>query len=209
MDRMGYKTESGIVIGNVEAKYETRNPVARALMNGFLSVFDGLVRRTGASEAHEIGCGEGHLSARMAGMGLTVQSCDFSHDIIATARKMNFRLQISYSVRSIYDLNPETDRAPLVVCCEVLEHLEDPEKGLLKLAEITGQYCILSVPHEPFWRALNIVRGKYLGDFGNTPGHIQHWGKHDFIKFVSRRFEIIEARSPIPWTMLLCRPKSA
>jgi 2-polyprenyl-3-methyl-5-hydroxy-6-metoxy-1,4-benzoquinol methylase len=206
---MNYKTESGTVIGNVEAKYETRNPIARALMNGFLSAFDDLVRRTGASEAHEIGCGEGHLSARMAGMGLRVRSCDFSHDIIATAMTINSRPQIGYSVRSVYELSPETDRAPLVVCCEVLEHLEYPEKGLRQLAKITGEYCILSVPREPLWCALNMARGKYIGDFGNTPGHIQHWGKISFIKFVSSQFEIVEIRSPLPWTMLLCRPRSA
>lgn len=58
-------------------------------------------------------------------------------------------------------------------------------------------------------RLLNMARGKYIGDFGNTPGHIQHWGKKHFVKFVSGQFEVVETRSPLPWTMLLCRPRSA
>jgi hypothetical protein len=30
------------------------------------------------------------------------------------------------------------------------------------------------VPREPIWRIGNMARGRYLGDLGNTPGHIQH-----------------------------------
>ncbi len=206
---MNYKTESGTVIGNVEAKYESKNPISRALMNGFLAAFDHLVLRTGATEVHEIGCGEGHLSARMARMGLTVRSSDFSHEIIEQAAALNSSPQISYAVRSIYDLSAKTDRAPLIVCCEVLEHLEDPDKGLAILAKVTDGHCILSVPREPLWRALNMARGKYIDDFGNTPGHIRHWGKSGFVRFVSSQFDILEVLSPLPWTMLLCRPKSA
>lgn len=206
---MNYKTEDGTIIGNVDAKYETRNPIARALMNGFLSAFEQLVLRTGVTHVHEIGCGEGHLSMRLANMGMSVRACDFSHEIIAQAKALNTSPKIEYSVRSIYDMDRERDRSSLIICCEVLEHLEDPEKGLAKLAEVTGEYCILSVPREPVWRILNMVRGKYIADLGNTPGHVQHWSKSAFEHFVSGRFEIIESCSPLPWTMLLCRPKFA
>ncbi|HAK61730.1 MAG TPA: methyltransferase type 11 [Alphaproteobacteria bacterium] len=206
---MEYRTEDGTVIGNVDKKYESRNPIARALMNGFLSSFDDLVRRAGVTSVHEVGCGEGHLSARLARMELNVRSSDFSRQIVEQAASLNPSPRIKYSVRSIYDLNPETDKAPLVVCCEVLEHLEQPLRGLQQLSKITGEYCLLSVPREPVWRILNMARGKYLRDFGNTPGHIQHWGKKSFAKFVSQQFEVIEIRSPLPWTMLLCRPYPA
>ncbi len=32
---MQYETESGTVIGNVENKYDTRNPISQILMDGF------------------------------------------------------------------------------------------------------------------------------------------------------------------------------
>ncbi len=32
---MQYETESGTVIGNVENKYDTRNPISQMLMDGF------------------------------------------------------------------------------------------------------------------------------------------------------------------------------
>ena len=35
------------------------------------------------------------------------------------------RGSVTFSVKSIYDLDSTTDGAPLLVCCEVLEHLEN------------------------------------------------------------------------------------
>jgi hypothetical protein len=61
------------------------------------------------------------------------------------------------------------------------------------------------VPREPLWRVLNLARGKYLADLGNTPGHVNHWSRGGFLDLLSRRFEIVEARTPLPWTMALCK----
>jgi hypothetical protein len=50
-----------------------------------------------------------------------------------------------------------------------------------------------------------MARGKYLGALGNTPGHVNHWGRGAFLQLMSRRFDILQVRSPLPWTMVLCR----
>ena len=36
---------------------------------------------------------------------------------------------------------------------------------------------LVSVPREPLWRGLNMARGAYMRDLGNTPGHVNHWSK--------------------------------
>jgi 2-polyprenyl-3-methyl-5-hydroxy-6-metoxy-1,4-benzoquinol methylase len=205
--RNAARTEKGVVIGNVDDKYGTRNPIARRLMQGFTDGLDALIERTGMVDVHEIGCGEGHLSARLAQRGFRVRACDFSEAIIAEAKSLHGHLPIDFTIKSIYDLSPETDRAPVIICCEVLEHLETPERALQRLREVTGDWCILSVPREPIWRLLNMMRMKYLGDLGNTPGHLQHWSQSSFLRFVATQFEIVEVRSPLPWTQVLCRPK--
>jgi hypothetical protein len=92
-----------------------------------------------------------------------------------------------------------------VVCCEVLEHLDDSARGVDILAELARPYLLASVPREPLWRALNMARGKYLGAFGNTPGHLNHWSREGFLRLLRRRFDVIEMRTPLPWTMALCR----
>jgi hypothetical protein len=63
----------------------------------------------------------------------------------------------------------------------------------------------VSVPREPLWRALNVARGAYLAQLGNTPGHVNHWSKRAFVSLLGRYGEVVEARSPFPWTMLLVR----
>jgi hypothetical protein len=68
-----------------------------------------------------------------------------------------------------------------------------------------GGHLLVSVPREPLWRALNMARGAYLRDLGNTPGHVNHWTKRGFTSLLSRHGDVIEARSPFPWTMLLVR----
>ena len=94
----------------------------------------------------------------------------------------------------------------MVVCSEVLEHLENPRKALENLINATRNYLILSVPREPIWRILNILRGKYWSDFGNTPGHIQHWGSYNFIRFLKNdEMKIVKVKRPFPWTMVLLK----
>ncbi len=196
--------EDDIPVGNVYEKYTTRNPVARYLVANFLSTVVALVRSAGARNIHEVGCGEGELAHIIAQAGIsTVKGTDFSGAMIELAAS-KFR-DIEFRQRSIYDLRADQDAADLVVCCEVLEHLVDPRRALERLASISRQHCLLSVPREPLWRALNCLRGSYLSQFGNTPGHVQHWSRAEFLRLVGKYFEIVEVRSPIPWTVVLCR----
>jgi 2-polyprenyl-3-methyl-5-hydroxy-6-metoxy-1,4-benzoquinol methylase len=136
------------------------------------------------------------------------QTTTLSKDVIEIARENAFSRGLEktlFQTRNIYELKAGEDSAELIVCIEVLEHLEDPEAGLRALQKVTTQSLILSVPREPLWRALNLARGKYILRLGNTPGHVQHWSKHEFVQLVSKYFEVVEVRSPFPWTMVFCR----
>jgi 2-polyprenyl-3-methyl-5-hydroxy-6-metoxy-1,4-benzoquinol methylase len=193
--------------GNVYDKYATRNPVERRLVGGFLEQLGELVERTGARDAHEVGCGEGELSIMLARRGLAVRGSDISPEVVEEARTRAEAagLEVTYRAASIDELEPTADAAELVVCCEVLEHLPDPERGLATLAALARPWLIVSVPREPIWRALNLARFKYVGALGNTPGHLGHWSRRSFLEFIGERVEIVEARNPLPWTMALCR----
>jgi 2-polyprenyl-3-methyl-5-hydroxy-6-metoxy-1,4-benzoquinol methylase len=94
-----------------------------------------------------------------------------------------------------------------MICCEVLEHLDEPHTALKALQKVVSNHIIMSVPREPLWRFLNLIRGKYILSAGNTPGHVQHWSRTAFLELVSQYFDVIEIRSPLPWVMVLCRSK--
>jgi len=202
-------TAEETVGGNVYPKYTTRNPIARHLVGNFMRSLHQLVRQSGATTVHEIGCGEGFLATALAATRLRVRGSDLSANAIAQARvrATEFGLEIPFRVASLYDLAPETDAAELVLCCEVLEHVPDPERALAVLTALARPHLIVSVPREPLWRVLNVARGRYLRDLGNTPGHVQHWSRSGFRRLVERHAEVVAVRSPVPWTMLLCRAR--
>ena len=202
--------EDGVVIGNAYDKYGSSNPIVKWMMHGFESALSEFVTKASPESIHEIGCGEGYWVLRWNEQGISARGCDFSTGVIEIARENSINRGLSPSLfesRSIYDLDAGQDSADLVVCCEVLEHLESPEVALQVLQRVTRQYLIVSVPREPLWCVLNLARGKYITRWGNTPGHIQHWSKRGIIKLVSKYFKIVETRSPLPWTMLLCCPR--
>jgi len=199
--------EDGIIVGNAYDKYGSRNPVVRYIMNGFEGALSELVNSVAPNTIHEIGCGEGFHTLNWRQQGLDARGSDFSSKVIEIARSNAQSRKLSadlFTTRTIYDLQPGTDSADLIVCCEVLEHLERPSLALQSLQKIATKHVILSVPREPVWRALNMLRGKYLTSLGNTPGHIQHWSRRKFIELVSQFFVVNQVKSPLPWTMLLC-----
>ena len=201
--------EDGVIAGNVTDKDAVRNPVARWLVRRFHEELGDLVARTGAVDVHEVGCGEGHLTAKLAAPGRRLRASDFSRQVIELARGEAAArgLAVELRVASVYELDPTRDAAELVVCSEVLEHLEDPSRALDVLAKLARPWLLASVPREPLWRSLNMARGAYLRDLGNTPGHLQHWSKGAFLRFLSTRVDVVEVRTPLPWTIALCRTR--
>ncbi len=196
------------IAGNYYNKYESQNPIAQWLTSNFKSNLLDLIRKTDARDIHELGCGEGYLSTYINDQ-IQVEyfrASDFSDEIILTANEIHGGQGITFSQRSVYDITL-ADRAQLMICCEVLEHLEEPRLALEKIRQLSPEFAIFSVPREPLWRITNMARLKYLRDLGNTPGHLQHWSKKAFITMIDTYFEIDEIRSPYPWTMLLCKPR--
>jgi SAM-dependent methyltransferase len=196
--------------GNVYDKYGTTNPIARRLMAGFMSELDELVAVTGATEAHEVGCGEGELAIRLARKGVRMRGTDAFPQVLEEARRRASAagVEIDFEATRAEDLDPAHHGAELILCCEVLEHLADPGRALEVLASLATPWLIASVPREPLWRALNLARLSYVGELGNTPGHLNHWSKREFVRFLTSSFEVVEVRSPTPWTMVLCRVQS-
>jgi 2-polyprenyl-3-methyl-5-hydroxy-6-metoxy-1,4-benzoquinol methylase len=106
---------------------------------------------------------------------------------------------------SAEDLPFAEDEFDLATAIEVLEHVPDPRRTLAEMARCARRHLLVSVPREPLWRMLNIARGAYVGQLGNTPGHLNHWSKRSFARLLAEHGEIAELRSPFPWTMLLVR----
>jgi ubiquinone/menaquinone biosynthesis C-methylase UbiE len=156
----------------------------------------------------EVGCGSGYSTERIKEMlpkNVEFTASDIEDENVKNAKK---KLGKSFVVtkESVYDLQRKDKSIDLIFLLEVLEHLEYPDKALKELKRVGRNYVIIGVPREPIWRILNMARLKYLKDFGNTPGHIQHWGRRSLLKFLkSKGFEIVGVENPLPWTIVLVK----
>ncbi|MBL4575760.1 MAG: class I SAM-dependent methyltransferase [Opitutaceae bacterium] len=185
------------------SKYSEAGIIGKTLIDNFYRNIDKLLINADIKQALEVGCGHGystHYLAKSLGKN-HIEASEFDECMIPDAKTRNPGVLISQE--SIYQLQREENSFDLVLALEVLEHLEDPNKALEELQRVTSRYCIVSVPREPLWRCLNMARGKYLKDMGNTTGHINHWSKKKFIHLVRQYFERIKVLTPLPWTIIL------
>lgn len=204
--------------GNYYDKYHSHNPIVKWMMSNFrTSMMELLAEVKKPVYICEAGCGEGEISIFLHELyaEARIDAFDISEKVVREAK--NRITGINFLVGDIYSMtviNPDemvkyvlkNNVYNLVVCSEVLEHLENPESALKRIKELLAEdgVALLSVPNEPIWRILNILRGKYWKELGNTPGHIQHWSKKSFYAMLKKNdWNIIDTKSPFPWTMVL------
>lgn len=198
-----------MIAGNFEDKYNTKNPISRILVNNFLSTFKNLLDEIDESKKIvEVGVGEGYLTKIISDKfpDSQIWASDISKDIIKVANDNLKGRKVHLDIEDTQNLSYANDMFDLCVCCEVLEHVQNPKKALSEIRRITRNKVILSVPSESLWRLLNMLRLKYLLSFGNTPGHVNHWTPAQFIRLVEGSgFKVISRKLPLPWQMLLIK----
>ena len=206
MEKNKIITEDGIIAGNVYDKFNSKNMLVKLMMKNFFKAINDCLEPLQLNSIHEVGCGEGYLTDFLSKYTKEIIASDFSSKIIEIARKNVSKKNIDFKVADIFDLHPKNnDRAELIICSEVLEHLNEPERAIKVLKNIAKPYLLFSVPREPLWHFLNLSRLKYIKKFGNTPGHIQYWTKNKLVSLLKKNNLIIKnVICPIPWTIVLC-----
>jgi 2-polyprenyl-3-methyl-5-hydroxy-6-metoxy-1,4-benzoquinol methylase len=206
-------SKDGVVTGNTYDKYGSTNPVVRRLMAGFERSLDELFELAAPSSLLDVGCGEGVLVHRWAERvgGGRVVGIDLEEESIQAgwqqrqAPNLEYRVMEAGRADRVENLPFTVNEFDLVSAIEVLEHVPDPEHTVSEMARCAERHLLVSVPREPLWRMLNMARGAYWSALGNTPGHLNHWSRRSFVQLLSRHGEVVEVRSPFPWTMLLVR----
>jgi SAM-dependent methyltransferase len=196
-------TAAATPTGNTYDKYASTNPIEQKMMAGFMASLDRLLAGVDPTRILEIGVGEGHVMTRVRER--------FPQATLVGLDLPDAELAGHWRNEGLPCMFGDATRLPfadgtfdLVMAIEVLEHVPGPDAALRELERVctSGGTLVASVPFEPVWRLGNMARRRYLRDWGNTPGHVNHWTRWGFSRFVSGRFSVAEVASPLPWTMV-------
>jgi SAM-dependent methyltransferase len=185
-----------------EGKYRSRNPVVRHLVGRFLQRVTELAASERPRRILEVGCGEGIVLATLAARlpGSRFDGLELDEPALKAARK---RCPGATLVRGDACALPFGDQSfDLVVCLEVLEHLPEPARALRELRRVARAGCLLSVPHEPFFRLGNLLRGRNVTRLGDPTDHLQHWGAREFTAFCERELAVRTRTTAFPWLIV-------
>jgi 2-polyprenyl-3-methyl-5-hydroxy-6-metoxy-1,4-benzoquinol methylase len=201
---------TAVPTGNTYDKYGSTNPVVRRLMTGFERTLDELFGQAAPASVLDVGCGEGVLTEQWADRIAPgrIIGIDLDDPKLTAEWDGRRRPNLTFAPMEVERLAFADNEFELVAATEVLEHVTEPERALAEMARVASRHLLVSVPHEPLWRALNMARGAYLRQLGNTPGHLNHWTRRSFVTLLGRYGEVAEVRAPFPWTMLLVRVRA-
>lgn len=189
-------------------KHTSKNPLQKFLINNFYSTLLSLIKPLNPKTVLDAGCGEGFTLNKLMlnKIGQNIEGVEYSKEAIDLGNKLFPKAKIKQG--SIYEL-PYKDRSfDLVVCTEVLEHLENPAKALKEIVRVSKKNLIISVPNEPFFMLGNFIRGKNLSKLGNDPGHINHWTFISFTNFIkNNNLKILKTKLPFPWILIIAEKK--
>jgi 2-polyprenyl-3-methyl-5-hydroxy-6-metoxy-1,4-benzoquinol methylase len=203
----GTVSEPAVPTGNTYDKYGSTNPVVKRLMAGFERDMLDLLQRARPRSIIDIGCGEGVLTEMWADRipDGRVVGIDLEDPKLKEQWERRSRPNLEFRAGFGHELPFGDGEFEAAAAMEVLEHVPDPAAVLAEMARVASRWILVSVPREPLWRALNMARGAYLSDLGNTPGHLNHWSRRRFARMLGRYGQLTELRSPFPWTMALVR----
>ncbi len=201
--------------GNLQ-KHLNPNPAQRWLLERFHRRIVQLVVSTGAQNILDAGCGEGFTIQKLRAAKTLEQSeiagIDFSAAALAWNQGQQSNLlpaekHTPLTQADVHRLPFPDNSFDLVYSLEVLEHLPDSSLGLQEMTRVSRDYVLLSVPHEPFFRGANFLRGKHIRAFGNDPEHLHNYSGRAFRQLVSEQLEVLWHGYSFPWQIAIGRKK--
>ena len=168
----------------------------RALADRMIDVVAGI---QGVSTVCDLGCGNGHLAARLAARGYSVVAVDASERLLSLARQHNASDRIEYCHAligpALVDQVSQRRRFDLVVSVDVIEHLYRPTTlietahGLLR----PGGALVVCTPYHGYLKNLAIsLLGGWDSHHGVhwDGGHIKFFSVPTLRALVASRFEV-------------------
>jgi len=192
------------VPGNYFNKYEyqNKNVLAKIIIGGFIKKIRKLVKMQHPKSILDIGCADGYITNIFSQYTEKIIGSDLEASEISKAKK-NYP-KIPFRVIDATKIPFKSDSFDMVTAIETLEHIPNPDVAISELHRVTKRVAVLSVPYEPWWRIMNVLRLKYWKHLGNTPGHVNNWTKSGFRKTLNKKFKSVKITVRMPWLIAVC-----
>ncbi len=189
----------------IKHKKSTKNPINNFFVKNFNKAMVKEVKKLRPQSVLDVGCGEGFTLSMLKQnkIGKHLEGIDNMDDAIKLGHELHPTLTIKKG--NIYKLPYNDNTFDLVICSEVLEHLEFPSRAVKELVRVSKKFVVLSVPNEPWFTVQRFLRGKNILELGDHPEHIQHWSSGKFKKFLGQFVVIKSIKTPLPWTLVSAR----
>jgi 2-polyprenyl-3-methyl-5-hydroxy-6-metoxy-1,4-benzoquinol methylase len=165
-------------VENMDSFYSDGELLTHYFTKERLRFYDGVCSRLSGLNIQpesviDVGCGSGHLLAAIHELwpGATLRGVDFSPMSIALAERLHPRMLFQkFDIFDLYQMGCTFD---LVLCTEVLEHLELADKAIDQLYSCCrpGGMIVLSVPN---------------GRIDTFSGHVNFWTPESFCREFAR-----------------------
>lgn len=80
------------------------------------------------TDAVDLGCGGGFISNQLAKAGIKTVGIDLSDASLKIAAKHDLTKSVDYRLGDITDVPLKNDSCDIVTCCDVIEHVNEPQK---------------------------------------------------------------------------------
>jgi ubiquinone/menaquinone biosynthesis C-methylase UbiE len=170
------------------SRHTSTNRLYRKHLESFHATLYEAIEKTGCETLLDAGCGEGfvidYLASRNPSLKLTGIDLDEKAIEYATS---HFGERARFRSGSVYKLPFSDSSFDTVLCSEVLEHLDDPNRAVGELQRVARNYVVVTVPHEPYFGWLNRL-GQFFG-INPDPGHVNFWTSNTFQAFMRVHFK--------------------
>ena len=184
-------------------EYNNPNLIVKILLDRFYAKIGTILKNLQPSDrVLEVGCGAAASSLRISKMlnGQYFEASEYDQRYVQKIKEQNYPFIVSQE--SVYSMRRADGEFDCVIFLEVLEHIDNVDLALQELFRVAKKNVIISVPNEPIWSILNMVRGKYLKERGNTPGHINRWSPGELKRLIERYGTVQEVYTPLPWIIV-------
>jgi len=179
------------------------------------SVFVELVKKLdGVKSICDLGCGNGHISGRLAALGYDVTGVDASASGIQIARRTHPQGNF---IKGLIDRNLNIGKFDLVISSDVIEHLYRPSDLLeATVAQLKpGGHVLLGTPYHGYLKNLVLAAtGKMDAHFSSLHdgGHIKFFSVNTLSQLIhSHGFDDLQftfyGRAPWLWKNMICHAR--